>query len=164
MMDRPDEYVDNTASIRAAGHSARMAADVRLIEHLKGSHAALRAADPMAFAEMACAECAFLATHYMEIFHKLVKDELDAPTMLRFVGVLRQIEAGELDQGAGSVLVGRLLKDMYLDSAVRAADALDAKHAGSRVAREAGKAVSWTEYKKTQGALTAEGDESWHVV
>lgn len=148
MMDRPSEHVDNTAAIRAAGHSAQMAADVRLLEHLKHSRAALRADDPMAFAEAACAECAFLSTHYMEVFHKLVRDEIDAATMLRFIGVLRKIEDGELDQDAGSVLVGQMLKEMYLDSAVRAADALDAKHAGERAPRKSGKPVSWAEFKK----------------
>jgi hypothetical protein len=149
-MDHPNDYEDNTDTIRATKHSANMAEDVLRMEELKKTCAYLRAYNPMAFAEMVCEECAFLSRHYMEIFHKLIKDELDAATMLRFIEVLRQIEDGEMDQHAGSVLVGKMLKDMYLDSAVRAADALDAKYAKAVEAKPEVKDISWEEYKRNR--------------
>ena len=48
--------------------------------------------------------------------------------MSKLLIVLKLIEDGQIEQQDGSVRVGRLLKELYLDSAVRRADALDKEH------------------------------------
>jgi hypothetical protein len=62
--------------------------------------------------------------------------------------VLKQIENGKLDQHEGSHKVGKLLKTLYLDSAVRKADKLNHERESGEEARPEPKNISWSEYKK----------------
>ena len=59
------------------------------------------------------------------------------------------IEDEKLDQHEGSVMVGRYLKDIYLDSAVKRADNMDKERANvtARLIPADGKKISWREYK-----------------
>ena len=55
---------------------------------------------------------------YTDIYNKIRKDELDLSILNRFLNVLRNIEDGELDQHEGAFVVGTLLKELYVDSAL----------------------------------------------
>ena len=72
----------------------------------------------------AMTECNFLFTYYTDIFNKIKKDEIDLRILNKFLNVLRLIEDGELEQEEGSVMVGTLLKEMYIDAALKKADKL----------------------------------------
>jgi hypothetical protein len=45
--------------------------------------------------------------------------------LLRLINILHAIEEGALDQHEGSFEVGKLLKEIYIDSALRKADKLN---------------------------------------
>jgi hypothetical protein len=45
--------------------------------------------------------------------------------MVKLIRVLELIEQGQLDQNEGSVVVGKILKELYVDSAIRLGDKLD---------------------------------------
>ena len=84
----------------------------------------------------------------MDIFTRVMKDELDIGIMSKILIVLKLIEDGQMDQQDGSVRVGRLLKDLYLDSAVRRADNLDKERNDDETPVQiTGKEISWTKYK-----------------
>ena len=76
--------------------------------------------------------------------------------MSRLLHILKGIEEEKVDQHEGSVLVGKVLKELYLDSAVRHGKNLDKKY--EKVENEyedqetkkeppPEKLISWKEYK-----------------
>jgi len=141
------DYQDNTDSIRSLKHSVRIREDVKTIENLKRDHLQLYNDDINAFIELAQTECVFLFNHYTDIFNRLIKDELDVTILTKFLIVLKLIEDEKLDQQEGSVMIGRFLKELYLDSAVKRADNLDKEEEAARVPQVEGKKISWKTYK-----------------
>ena len=95
-------------------------------------------------------ECGFLFTYYTEIFNKIKKDEIDINILNKFIDVLRQIEDGELDQHSGSFLVGTILKELYIDSALKKADKLNEEHDKNKPVKEQKEPVkiSWKKFKQ----------------
>jgi hypothetical protein len=72
--------------------------------------------------------------------------------LYRFLDVLRQIEDGELDQHEGSFVVGTLLKELYVDSALKKAEKLEKENAekDGKIVRPEPLKVSWKQFKSTQ--------------
>lgn len=93
-------------------------------------------------------ECGFLYTYYTDIFNKVKKDEIDIHILNKFLDVLRQIEDGKLDQHEGSFLVGTLLKELYVDSALKKAEKLDEQSEKRVEPKHAENNVSWKQFKK----------------
>jgi len=67
----------------------------------------------------------FLYNYYTDIYNKILNDEIDYKLMEQFLNVLLRIENGELDQHEGSFIVGTILKELYIDSAIKRCDKLD---------------------------------------
>jgi hypothetical protein len=61
---------------------------------------------------------------------------------------LKQIEEGAIDQYDASVKVGTILKEMYVDSAMRKGAKLDEANASDAVKFVEPKKLSWAEFKK----------------
>jgi len=95
-------------------------------------------------------ECGFLYTYYTDIFNKVKKDEIDIHILNKFLDVLRQIEDGQLDQHEGSFLVGTLLKELYVDSALKKAEKLDAEAEKNNQnhPKSAENNISWKQFKR----------------
>lgn len=55
----------------------------------------------------------------MEIFNPLMKDELDIGLMNQALTTLKMIEDGEIDQQEGSVMMGKILHRVFVESAVK---------------------------------------------
>jgi len=142
------EGVDNTASIRTVKHSVPMRDDVRKMDTLKNTHADLRKTKPDEFAVLCQNQCSFLYNNYTDIFNKMLNDELDLTIMTKLLTVLKLIEDGKTDQHEGSVMVGKILKELYIDSAAKRMENLDNAHDDSVVELEGGKPISWREFKK----------------
>ena len=68
--------------------------------------------------------------------------------MTQFLTILRMIEDSKIDQHEGSVMVGKLLKQIYVDSATKRMDKLDANNNANTVVPSVGKSISWKEYKQ----------------
>jgi hypothetical protein len=90
----------------------------------------------------------FLFSNYTDLFRKVLKDELDMKMMVNFVGILKQIEEGQLDQYDASVKVGTVLREMYVDSALRRGDNLDKEHAADAPVFVEPTPISWKEFKE----------------
>lgn len=146
LLDKTD-YVDNTEHIRKVKHSVLIRDDVRKLENLKTESAEIRKKHPEQFLEICQTECRFLYDNYTDIFNKLMKDELDLSIMTQLLTVLRLIEDGKIDQEQGSVMVGKVLKELYVDSALKRADNLDKEHEAEKVVFVEPKNVSWRAFK-----------------
>ena len=72
------------------------------------------------------------------------------------LAVLKAIEDEKVDQHEGSVLVGKVLKELYLDSAVRHGQNLDKMYEASQPPKPEvvpEKPISWKEFKRSGGTL-----------
>lgn len=136
---------DQTSLIRELKHSHKLAADIRALQQVKVRFAG----NNEAIHENGVQECTFLHTYYTDIYNKIKNDEIDLVLLNRFLNVLRSIEDGEVDQHEGSFVVGTILKEIYIDSALKKGDKLDAEHATVERPVSPVHHVSWTEFRKT---------------
>ena len=92
-------------------------------------------------------DCNFLFTYYTDIYNKIRKDEINLEILFKFLDVLKQIENGDLDQHEGSFTVGKLLKEIYIDSALRKAEKLDKEHNEPEKPKSEPVNINWKQYK-----------------
>ena len=150
LIGKMDDYEDNTHGIREMKHSDDIRNDILKMETLKKEHTDLRKTDPLAFSQLCESECSFLFFKYTDIYNRLLKDEVDLNIMNKALTVLKRIEEGEIDQQEGSVIVGKLFHEIYVDSALRRSANLDAaasKSASAVPAKPPIKKITWREYK-----------------
>jgi len=151
LIKESENYKDTTEHIRKVKHSKKIITCVGIIEQLKIQYADIKRIDPNQFADLCKTKCEFLYNKYTDIFNKLVSDELDLQLLNHFLRVLRAIEEGQIDQNEGSVIVGKLLKEIYVDSALKRGAKLDAQNETQekeKVTYES-RGVSWDEYRAT---------------
>ena len=160
LIGKMDDYEDNTNGIREMKHSDDIRTDILKMEALKKEHASLMLTDPVAFSQLCEAECIFLFYKYTDIYNRLLKNEVDLAIMNRALDVLKRIEDGDIDQQEGSVIVGKLFHEIYVDSALRRSANLDAeasasiqKSASAVPAKAPIKKISWKEYKNSVSKL-----------
>jgi len=154
-MIQANDAADNTSQIRELKHSMLIHGDVATLLNLKRDYARLAKTNPEQFDMMCVNRCTFLFNNYTDIFNKVKKDEIDLAILGRLLGVLKMIEDGKVGQHEASVEVGNLLKQIYIDSALKKSEKLDKQHSGSSSSSSASdlpapKKVSWKQYKATQ--------------
>lgn len=139
---------DNTDLIRKLKHSHVLRDNVNNLIMLMAKYQN----DPENVHLEAMAECNFLFTYYTDIYNKIRKDEIDLKILFRAFDVLRDIEDGKLDQHEGAFEFGTLLKKVYVDSALKKAEKLNAE-TGEKEPEYKGPQVnvSWCQFKKMQG-------------
>jgi hypothetical protein len=69
--------------------------------------------------------------------------------LFEFLDVLAKIEEGNLDQHEGSFVVGTLLKKLYIDSAIKKSNKLDAQYEQEKEEKVEPIEISWKSWKKT---------------
>jgi len=146
LMDE-SEYVNNTESIRKLKHSTKIRDDVRRLDIFKTQSADLFKENPERFLELAVEQAPFLYNNYMDLFHKMIKDELDLTIMTKLLIVLKMIEDGAVDQYKGSVMVGKVLKELYIDSALKKANKLNTQNENIVENYSKGMDISFKEFK-----------------
>lgn len=140
-------YVNHTETIRRLKHSILIRDDIRKLDSFKKKNALLWESNQQQYLESCVEECPFLYNNYMDIFHKMIKDELDMTLMHKLLVILKLIEDGAVDQYDGSVMVGKVLKEIYIDSAVRRGDNLDKVYEAEKPVLIEGEQISWKQYK-----------------
>ncbi len=141
-----EDYVNNTEKIRQLKHSEDILLDVGKICKLKQMHPKMKNLEEEKFRILCQTSCPFLYNNYTDIFNKVLNDELNLQMLVQFVQVLKKIENGGADQYEASVEVGTILKEMYVDSALRKAGKLNSPIEPEKKYKE-GKQMSWAEYK-----------------
>jgi len=166
LIGKMDDYEDNTHGIREMKHSDNIRTDILRMETLKKEHTELRKNDPLAFSQLCEAECNFLFFKYTDIYNRLLKDEVDLTIMNKALEVLKRIEEGEIDQQEGSVIVGKLFHEIYVDSALRRSANLDAaaslaqsKSASAVPPKPPIKKITWREYKNNTSIYVIDNKE-----
>lgn len=141
---------DNTVNIRRIKHSLRIKDDIEIIERMKRTHAELRKTSPDDFRALLQEHASFLYTNYTDIFNRIIKDELNLEIMYKFLIILKMVEDGRCNQHEGSVAIGKLLKELYIDSAIKIADNLDEKHKTEETAEQfqEERPISWQQWRK----------------
>ena len=139
--------VDNSEIIRKLKHSVVIRDEVRKLDKLKQEKSELHLNNFDEFRDICITECNFLHNAYPDIFNGIVKDELDLTILTKLLTVLKLIEDNKIDQNEGSVMVGKILKEMYIDTALKKSDNLDKQYGSDKVEENTGKNVSWKEYK-----------------
>lgn len=135
---------DQTELIRNLKHSHIFKMEITNMMMIKSKYRG----DEEKIKEECMNECGFLFTYYTDIFNKIKKDEIDLTILFKFIEVLRKIEDGEVDQHEGSFLVGTLLKELYIDSALKKADKLDEQYATKEEPVKPVLSISWKQYKQ----------------
>lgn len=140
-----NECENNTDSIRQLKHSSQILMGINELVNLRNSHQEM---PPGEFAEFAKTPCQFLYESYTDIFMKIINDELDLEIMQKILNIFKMIEDETVDQHEASVLVGKYLKELYIDSSIRRCNHLDEQHAkDAPPAPTEGRTISWNEYK-----------------
>jgi hypothetical protein len=141
---------DQTELIRNLKHSHILRDDINNLIMLKVKHND----DLDAITMDAMIECNFLFTYYTDIYNKVKKDEIDLKILFKFLDVLRDIEDGKLGQHDGSYEVGLLLKQIYVDSALRKAAKLNAATGVSEPEYKGPQVdISWKQFKSIRNAV-----------
>lgn len=143
-MIKTNNVEDQTDLIRELKHSVILRNEINRMIQIKAKYGS----NNDAIYNECAAECSFLFTYYTDIFNKVRKDEIDIDILNKFLDVLRQIEDGELDQHEGSFLVGSILKEMYVDSALKKAEKLDEQNKEEKVEPKKPEVkISWKQFK-----------------
>jgi hypothetical protein len=144
-----NDCVDNTEHIRSLKHSSQIRDDIVKIQNLKKKHARVKKNEPERFLALCQSQCPFLFNGYTDIFNKVYKDEIDLNIMSNMLDDLKQIEDGKVDQHEGSVMIGKVLKELYVDSAMKRGQNIEKtiEPTPPPVYTE-GKSISWKQYKQ----------------
>lgn len=140
------EYENTTDKIRQLKHSSKIRNDISKMIELKKKYARLSNENKKNIIKK---QCSFLFNNYTNIFNKIYKDNIDLNLFHKFLVILEGIENGKYDQHEASVQVGSILKEIYLDSAIREANKKKAGFKSKKKPRK-GKNISWNEYKKME--------------
>lgn len=154
-MIQSNDTENMTPLIRELKHSTKILAEVEVLLSLKRENPTMDKTNPEKFDSLCIEKCGFLFNHYTDIFNKVKKDEINLSILLRLLNVLNAIEEGNIDQHEGSFEVGKLLKKIYIDSALRKADKLDKANKegegeGEGEQEKPIEVISWAEFKNKQ--------------
>lgn len=141
-MIKANDVEDVTDLIRELKHSHVLENDINQLLLLKGKYRN----DPDKIHEQGMQDCGFLFNYYTDIYNKVRKDEIDLTILNKFLNILRRIENGEIDQHDGAFLVGTLLKELYVDSALRKAEKLNENEPEPEKPRDKIE-LSWKDFK-----------------
>jgi len=146
---------DNTDRIRRVKHSGKIKENVEIFLNLKNKYARLALIDKEKFKKIATSHCKFLWINYTNIFNRLVNDELNVKILYKFIFKLEEIENGDTDQHEASVSIGKILKELYVDIALRREksyedkeDKNNKKNKKSKKERKPASNITWNTFKK----------------
>ena len=122
---KANDTEDCTEDIRSKRQSQLIKNDVKQMVFLKQKYLRLAKSNPNEFDNICLNQCKFLFNNYTDIYNKIKNDNLNLNIFEKFLDILKKIEDGELNQHEGSYLVGKYLKELYVDSAMRSQEKID---------------------------------------
>lgn len=146
-MIKENDSENNTDKIRTLKHSLKIKDEVDVLLQLKKDYHRLAKSNPSEFDTLCTNKCSFLFNNYTDIYNKVKKDEINLSILLRLLNVLHSIEEGAVDQHEGSFEVGKLLKQIYIDSALRKAEKLN-EDTDTVEEKKPVEQISWSDFKK----------------
>lgn len=159
-MIKENNVTDQTELIRELKHSSIIRNETkRLLEILdetpEATFAELR--------DLTMMDCHFMFSYYTDIYNRLLKKELEVSLLNKFLDILEKIENGECDQHTASFQVGTILKEIYIDSALKKAEKLEKENEEREREKDSERApsvepmkISWKSYKRQTNQRIAE--------
>jgi len=147
-MIKTNDVEDKTELIRATKHSKLIRDQVKLLEQLKQDYSQLYKSNFQEFDTLTVEKCHFLFQNYTDIYNKVLKNEINLDILNKFLDTLELIENGEVDQHEASVKVGTYLKELYVDSALKKTEKMDAENSNNDDEKNEIMEISWSEYKR----------------
>ena len=137
---------ETTDKIRKLKHSKKILEDVQKLLNVKEKYSRM---DKNTMRTMAQNQCMFLWKNYTNIFNKLFDDYLDLNILNKFISLLKKIEDGIYDQHEASMMVGKVLKEIYIDSALKESEIKEKKRNKNKKKKNMSneKKLSWREFK-----------------
>lgn len=152
LMQQPGhEYEDNTDGIRKLRHSDLIRSDILELEKIKKDLTGTKEKNPEYFLFQCQKKCSFLYNSYTDIFNRVMNDELDLDLMGKALQTLKEIEDGKINQQEGSVLMGKLFYQIFVDSALKKGEKIDKQIAETEDPKpeyRTSKIISYKEYKR----------------
>jgi hypothetical protein len=133
---KANETDDCTEEIRSKKQSVLIKNDVKHMMVLKQKYERLSKSNPNEFDAICVKQCNFLFNNYTDLYNKIKNDNLNLTILDKVLDILKKIEDGELNQHEGSYLVGKYLKEMYIDSALKTKEKLEAKERNKKVPKK----------------------------
>ena len=150
-MIKTSDAEDNTSKIRKLKHSRSIKNDVERFINLKKKYSRMALTNPKKYESLIISHCSFLFENYTNIFNRLMKDELNLGILFKFVETLREVEDGVLDQHEASVNIGKILKELYVDSALKREKKIDAKNEKNAPKyKKPSNNISWSKFKAAE--------------
>tara|TARA_B100000003_G_C10937402_1_gene374001 strand:- start:8553 stop:9047 length:495 start_codon:yes stop_codon:yes gene_type:complete len=146
-MIEANDTKDMTNKIRENKHSIKLKEGIESIIKLRNENMEMYINDKNEFEKLVLNTNSFLFNNYTDIYNKIMKNEVDIKILNKFLDLLKQIEDGRLDQHEASFMVGSILKEMYVDSAIKRAEKLDEESEKLTVKPLPNKEISWKQYK-----------------
>jgi hypothetical protein len=112
---------DNTEKIRANKHSGQIKQCIRCITDAKKKFPGYTKQE---LEQEVLKDVGFLFFHYFDIYNLVMKD-VNFTILDQLLDVLGKIETDECDQHEGSYLVGKYLKELYIDDVIRRTEQQD---------------------------------------
>jgi hypothetical protein len=135
---------DQTGLIRELKHSVKLRTDINNMLLIKEKYNN----DDINLHEECLDKCFFLYSYYTNIYNRIKNDEINIDILFKFLDILGKIENDELDQHEGSFMVGTLLKELYIDSALKKSDKLDKLYENDKQTNFCEPIqISWKQYK-----------------
>jgi hypothetical protein len=154
-MVKASKAEDNTEKIKELKHSSKIKDDIQELLNLKSKYKRLAESNPNEFDNICEKRCNFIFTNYTQIYNKVKKDNIDLNLLAHFLVILKKIEDGELNQHEGSVMVGKVLKEIYIDSAMKEGDKLNNKNKKNNKVQKKpvnnAKNISYKDFKQLNG-------------
>jgi hypothetical protein len=148
---KANETDDCTEEIRSKKQSVLIRNDVKHMIILKQKYERLSKSNPNEFDAICVKQCNFLFNNYTDLYNKIKNDNLNLSILDKFLDILKKIEDGELNQHEGSYLVGKYLKEMYIDSALKTKEKLETKERNKKVPKKpfanVEKKISYKDFK-----------------
>ena len=148
-MMKEEGVENNTSKIRTLKHSKKIREQVTQMMNIRNKYARL---DKDIMNKMIESKCVWLYQNYSNLYIKLKKNQLNLQILNSFLNTLSEIEDGKLDQHEGSVKVGQLLKQLYIDSALKNKKQMEDKDKKRKKKefKKPAKKLSWKQYKLTK--------------
>ena len=150
-MIKANDTEDCTEEIRNKKQSELIRNDIKQMVYLKNKYNRLARSNPNEFDKMCTSQCNFLFNNYTDIYNKVKNDNLDLKILDNFLNILKKIEDGEINQHEASYLVGKYLKELYVDSALKTQEKLDSRNKNKKVQKKPPevneKKISYKEFK-----------------
>ena len=149
---KANDTEDCTEDIRSKRQSQLIKNDVKQMVFLKQKYPRLAKSNPNEFDNICLNQCKFLFNNYTDIYNKIKNDNLNLNILEKFLDILKKIEDGELNQHEGSYLVGKYLKELYVDSAMRSQEKIDNREKKRKIQKKPPelqeKIISYKDFKK----------------